>query len=385
MTQTIAPRPSTARRPRLGFSASLARLDWVLIGGALALSLLGVVLVWSATLVDDGGQSGRRQVLSLIMALGLAFAVTRVEPRALRAWAVPLYGGAVIGMLAVFTPLGVEVAGARAWLALPGGFTIQPSELAKVALIVVTATILTGARSRGEDATASDTSKCLLLVAPLLLIVLAQRDTGSALVMVGIVAAMLLVSGAPGRILLPVAGGLTLVAAAAFMFDALPDYQMARLTAFVDPEADAFGAGHNTIQARIAIGAGGLFGAGLFAGSQTQGNFVPVHESDFIFTVLAEELGLIGVIGLLGLLGLVCWRGIRIGFRARDPFGRVLAVGVVAWFAFQSFENIGMALGVTPITGVTLPFVSYGGTSMIAAWLGIGLLQLVHLGRVSRV
>jgi len=209
--------------------------------------------------------------------------------------------------------------------------------------------------------------------------VLAQRDTGTALVILGIVAAQLLVSGVALRYLagLLVAGALAVVAIVSFGL--LAEYQMDRFTAFLDPEADPLGIGHNTRQARIAIGAGGLLGRGIFSGSQTQGGLVPVNDSDFIFTVAAEELGLLGALVLIVLLAVVCWRGLRIARSADSMFGRVLAAGVVAWFALQGFENIGMTLGITPVTGVTLPFVSYGGTSMIAAWAGVGLLQLVRL------
>jgi rod shape determining protein RodA len=380
MSQTLGRTSKEHRLPASsGASAYADRLDWILLAAVLTLSVLGIVLVWSATFVEDGGAAGRRQALSLLMALALAFLVTKVEPRALRAWALPLYVTALIGLLLTFSPLGVEVFGARAWLAFPGGFTLQPSEFAKIALIVMVAAVLAGNRSRGQDATAKDAAIALGAAVPLLLIVLAQRDTGTAMVMVCILATLLLVSGAPMRLLAGLGLLAVLFVVAVIAFEVLPDYQMARLTAFLDPEADPFGTGHNTRQARIAIGAGGLFGRGLFNGSQTQGGFVPVNESDFIYTVAVEELGLLGGLVLLGLLAVICWRGIRIAMSAPDLFGRCLATGVVAWFAFQGFENIGMNLGIAPVTGVTLPFVSFGGTSMMAAWVGIGLLQLVKM------
>lgn len=362
-----------------GAAAHARRLDWLLLAAVLTLSVLGVVLVWSATFVEDGGSAGRRQALSLFMAVALSYLITKVEPRALRIWALPLYAAALIGLLLTFSPLGVEMFGARAWLAFPGGFTLQPSEFAKIALIVMVASVLAGNRSRGQDATAKDALIALAVASPLLLIVLAQRDTGTAMVMICILATLLLVSGAPVRLLAGLGLLAVLFVLAVIALDVLPEYQMARLTAFLDPEADPYGTGHNTRQARIAIGAGGLFGRGLFNGSQTQGGFVPVNESDFIYTVAVEELGLLGGLLVLGLLAVICWRGIRIAMSAPDLFGRCLATGVVAWFAFQGFENIGMNLGITPVTGVTLPFVSYGGSSMIAVWVGVGLLQLVRL------
>jgi rod shape determining protein RodA len=157
------------------------------------------------------------------------------------------------------------------------------------------------------------------------------------------------------------------------------DYQIARLTSFINPEDAASTAAYNATQARIAIGGGGLWGRGLFQGPQTQGNFVPVNESDFIFTVIGEEAGFIGAAITLLLLSIVLWRGMRIALGAGELYGRLVAAGVVAWLAFQTFENIGMNVGIMPITGVPLPFVSYGGTSMFASWIALGLLENVRL------
>jgi rod shape determining protein RodA len=159
----------------------------------------------------------------------------------------------------------------------------------------------------------------------------------------------------------------------------LKQYQIDRFTAFTDPTKDAQGSGYNTHQARIAIGSGGLFGKGLFHGTQTNGQFVPEQETDFVFTVAGEELGLAGSGLIVLLLGFVLWRGLSIAARAEDSFGTLLAVGVVCWFGFQAFENIGMTVGIMPVTGLPLPFVSYGGSSMFANMLAVGLLQNVHM------
>ena len=158
---------------------------------------------------------------------------------------------------------------------------------------------------------------------------------------------------------------------------------IARLTSFLDPDSDPTAAAYNATQARIAIGGGGLFGRGLFEGPQTQGNFVPVNESDFIFTVVGEEVGFVGGVIVILLLSLILWRGMRIALNATDLFGRLVATGVVAWLGFQMFENIGMALGIMPVTGVPLPFVSYGGTSMFASWIALGLLENVRVHEQS--
>lgn len=350
-----------------------AAWDWMLLAAALALSLLGCVLVASA----GGGELGRRQFLALLAALAVGYLVTRVEPRSLRAWAPAMYAASLLLVLLAFTPLGVEIAGARAWVALPLGFTLQPSEMAKLALIVALAATLAGGRGDTEPDNRAVMQALGIAAVPIAL-VLVGNDTGSAMVITGIVASVMLVAGVSWRWLAGLAGAAAAVAVLAVATGLLADYQMKRLIAFLDPSADPTGFGLNTIQSRIAVGSGGWWGQGLFAGPQTQGGFVPVNDSDFIFSVAAEEAGLVGAWVVIGLLGIILWRGWRIALDSRDTFNRLVAVGVVSWFGFQAFENVGMALGVTPVTGVTLPFVSYGGSSMIAAWIGIGLLQLVR-------
>jgi rod shape determining protein RodA len=163
----------------------------------------------------------------------------------------------------------------------------------------------------------------------------------------------------------------------------LKDYQLDRFRAFYDPAADPKGVGFNVRQALIAIGSGGMDGQGLFHGAQTQGHFVPAQQTDFIFTVAGEELGFVGAALVITLIGLVLWRAGRIAMQAEDLFGRLVATGVLCWFAFQAFENIGMTLGIMPVTGVPLPFVSYGGSSMFAGLIAVGLLQNVHMRRYA--
>lgn len=379
MTLLERRRGEAPRRGRGRPGPNLAQWDWVLLAAATALSLFGCVLVASA----GGEELGRRQFLALLAAMAVGYLVTRVEPRSLRAWAPALYAASLIFVLLAFTPLGVEIAGARAWVALPLGFTLQPSEFAKLALVVALAATLAGGRGEVEPDNRT-VAQALAIAAVPIALVLIGNDTGSALVITGIVAAIMFVAGVSWRWLagLAASGGvLVLVAVATGL---LADYQLQRLVAFIDPSADPTGFGLNTIQSRIAIGSGGVWGQGLFAGTQTQGGFVPVNDSDFIFSVVGEEAGLVGALAVILLTGIILWRGWRIALDARDMFNRLVAVGVVAWFGFQSFENIGMALGVTPVTGVTLPFVSYGGSSMIAAWVGIGLLHLVRLASSPR-
>ena len=215
--------------------------------------------------------------------------------------------------------------------------------------------------------------------------VLAERtyavwpDLGTVLVLVFLILVVLAVSGVATRWLagLVLVGGLLVFGAV--HAGALSKYQVDRITAFTHPNDDSRSTGWNTAQARIAIGSGGVLGKGLFNGPQTNGQFVPEQQTDFVYTVAGEEFGLVGAGGIIALFGVVLWRGLRIASRATDAFGTLVAVGVVAWFTFQGFENIGMTLGIMPVTGLPLPFVSYGGSSMFANMMAIGLLQNVHL------
>jgi rod shape determining protein RodA len=279
----------------------------------------------------------------------------------------------------VLTPLGKTINGAHSWIVLGGGFQVQPSELAKVALVVGMAMLLAEKRDVEEGPRSGDVLLVLALAAVPMALVMLQPDLGTVLVLVFIVLGVLALSGAPARWIVGLITAGALVCVAAVQLGVLDEYQVDRFAAFANPALDPQGVGYNTNQARIAIGSGGLEGKGLFEGTQTNGRFIPEQQTDFIFTVAGEELGLWGGSLLLGLLGVVLWRGLRIASRAQDAFGRLVAAGVVCWFAFQSFVNIGMTLGIMPVTGLPLPFVSYGGSAMFASLVAVGLLQNVHL------
>jgi rod shape determining protein RodA len=206
-----------------------------------------------------------------------------------------------------------------------------------------------------------------------------QPDLGTVMVTAVAVFGIIAVSGAKTRWLIGIIAAVALVAFVAIQVGILAQYQLDRLTAFANPAADPRGIGFNTQQARIAIGSGGWFGTGLFEGPQTQGRFVPYNQTDFVYSVAGEELGFLGAAGIVALFAVVLWRAVRIAARASDLFGRLVATGIACWFAFQMFENIGMNLGIMPVTGVPLPFVSYGGSSMFANWIAVGLLLNVHL------
>jgi rod shape determining protein RodA len=363
----------------------LRRLDWVLMGAVLALVALSALLVWSATshrvdlTGDDSTAYLRKQLVNIVIGLVLLGAVTVTDHRWVRIVAPLVYLASVGGLVLVLT-MGSTVNGSRSWLRL-AGMSIQPSEFAKLAVVIGMALVL-AERAEGRWRRRVGTAEVLLMLAiaglPAVLI-LAQPDLGTMLVLSATVFGVLAVSGARRRWLVLVLASAGGVAAAALAGGVLKAYQVDRFLAFVNPDLDPRGAGYNVEQARIAIGNGGLFGQGLFHGSQTRSGFVPEQQTDFVFTVAGEELGLLGAGVLIALLGLVIWRALVIARRAEDVFGRVAAAGIACWFGFQAFQNIGMCLGIMPVTGVPLPFVSYGGSSLFAGMLAVGLLQNIHL------
>jgi rod shape determining protein RodA len=277
--------------------------------------------------------------------------------------------------------MGSTINGSRSWIVI-GGMSIQPAEFAKLAMVIGMALVVaerTEGSWRRRDVGDLDVVGMLAVAALPALLIMLQPDLGTMLVLVATVVGVIAASGAPLRWLVGLAAGGVAVAAAAVRFGMLQDYQIDRFMAFTDPTLDPQGAGYNTEQARIAIGNGGVFGQGLFDGSQTQSGFVPEQQTDFIFTVAGEELGLVGAAAVIALLALVIWRALVIAGHAGDLFGRLAAAGVACWFGFQAFQNIGMCLGIMPVTGVPLPLVSYGGSSMFATLMAVGLLQTIHL------
>jgi rod shape determining protein RodA len=304
------------------------------------------------------------------------FAVSLADSRQLKAWTPFFYAASVLALLAVLTPLGSAVNGAQAWISLPGGFQVEPSEFAKVALIVMTAMIFSGAR--GEHPGLRAVLLALAGAAPLIGLVVIEPALGVALVLIVVTATMILLSGVRLRLIAALVGIVAVVIAAAGGLHLLKSYQLTRFTSFLHPSADLSGAGYNAAQAKIAVGSGGMFGQGLFHGQLVAGNFVPSQQTDFIFTVAGEELGFVGTSVIVFLLGVVIIRALRIATRADDLFGLLVASGIAMWFGFQSFVNIGMTIGIMPITGLPLPFVSYGGSAIFADMIAIGLLQSVH-------
>jgi rod shape determining protein RodA len=380
--------PLASRRP----PALWRQLDWLLVASVLALLGVGMLLVWSATLHRDdltGGDTDaylRKQGINAAIGLVLAAVVAATDYRWLRLWAPVVYLASILGLALIFVPgVGATINGSHSWL-LVGGLSLQPAELAKFGVVLGMALVLaerTEAHLR-QGVNAVDVVPALLIAAVPAVLILAQPDLGTLMVLTATVFGVVGLSGAPKRwLLMLLAGGAALIYGAV-RTGLLESYQLLRFEAFTDPSLDPQGAGYNTIQARIAIGNGGITGQGLFDGTQTQSGFVPEQHTDFVFTVAGEELGLVGATVLVGLFALLLWRALRIALNADDLFGRVAAAGVACWFGFQTFQNIGMCLGIMPVTGVPLPLVSYGGTSMFASLTAVGLLLNVHLRTQGR-
>ena len=363
----------------------LTESDPIINIAVLALSIIGVILVYAATRDwfaannQDPEYYLKRQLINVVIGIALAYGATLVDYRVLRAYTPILWGIGVLGLTAVLIPgLGSVVNGARSWISLPGGFQIQPAELAKLTIIVGMALIL-AEREAGEKGPSDRQVLYSLVVAavPILLIVL-QPDLGTVLIISAAVLSIIAISGARlrwviGLLVVGISGAYIAVASGE-----VSDYQLNRLRSFIDPYADPQASGYQLRQARITIGSGGLLGKGLFDGPQTNGRFVPEQQTDFIFTVSGEELGFLGSSFILLLYATILMRGFAIAKRTNDLFGRLVTMGVVAWFSFQIFQNIGMTMGLMPMTGVPLPFLSYGGSSMFANMIAIGLLQNVY-------
>jgi rod shape determining protein RodA len=374
-------RPRSLLARAFARNSVLRQMDWILVAVVAGLSAIGTLLVWSATqpsLVAAGENPHlylKKQLLNVVLGLCLMVGVSFVDARRLRTWAPFIYAVTLLALLAV-RAAGVRINGARAWFDLPGGFQVEPSEFAKVALVLIMATVFS--RARGGTPGVRSVLIALACAAPLIALVVIEPALGVALVLLVVTATMVVLSGTLFRIILALAAIVVGGVVAAGHLHVLKSYQLARFTSFLHPSADLAGAGYNAAQAKIAVGSGGLFGRGLFHGQLVAGHFVPSQQTDFIFTVAGEELGFVGCIVIVVLLGIVIVRALRIATLTDDLFGLLVASGVAMWFAFQSFVNIGMTIGIMPITGLPLPFVSYGGSAVFADMIAIGMLQSVR-------
>jgi rod shape determining protein RodA len=370
-----------------GRDSALRHGDWLLLASELALTVLGTLLIWSATqqmLIRQGSSPHEfllKQLFNIALGLVLMLLVSSLDTRQLRLYAPILYGLSCLGLLAVLTPLGSIVNGARSWISIGAGFQVEPSELAKLSVIVVSAMLLSEFRP-GE--TRPGTRAIMLtvgLAALPILLVAAEPDLGVTIVLVLLAGGQIALSGVRLRWLIGMAAAAVLAIAAIAQLHLLKAYQVGRLTAFINPSADPLGTGYSAAQAKMAIGSGGLHGTGLFHSPIIAGSFVPEQHTDFIFAVAGNELGFVGSLLVIGLLALLLTCALRIAARAEDQFGMLVAAGVAIWFATQAFVNIGMTMGIMPVTGLPLPFVSYGGSAMFADMIAVGLLQAVRRPR----
>jgi rod shape determining protein RodA len=378
-----------SRRTRRGLgepsrlqASPFRHFDWFLVGAALAITALGLVMIYSTTherIPGDPYYFVKRQALFAGLGIGAMAAVLLVDYRRLRDLSMVFYGGTVLLLLAVLAPVGSNIKGHQAWFQLPGGFTLQPSELAKFGIIVALAGYCN--QYRGELDAWRLTTIVALVSVPIGLVLL-QPDLGTVMVFAAIVIAVLAVAGVTGKQLV-VLGLLALTGVYAVVgLGLLKQYQIDRFTTvFLAGNDTSQTTGYNQRQSEQAIANGRTTGEGILDGSQTQGGFVPEQQTDFIFTAVGEELGFVGAAFLLALFAIVMWRTWRTARQARDFFGVLVCVGVLAMLGFQMFENMGMTMGIMPVTGIPLPFMSYGGSSLITTLACVGLVANVSMRR----
>jgi rod shape determining protein RodA len=373
VTTILPPRPSAGRLVAL-------RADILLILATLVVSVVGVVIVYSATRSKHLilGVSPHyfldRQAAYVVVGVVVMFVVMVIDYRLLEHASAVLYVGIILGLLATFA-IGSTALGATRWIQL-GPVQVQPSEFATLAMIV---TVATFCARRPDGLERQDLVKVLLVAAVPILLVVRQPDVGSGIVMCIVLMVMLVVAGTPNRYLLLLLVAGVLGSLAILHFGLLKHYQVERLTSFLHQSANSQSSTYNLHESVAAIGSGGWSGKGLFHGPQTNLAYVPEQQTDFIFAAVGEQLGFVGAASVLLLLGVVAWRVLRAAQLARDPFGRLLATGCFTLIAFSTFENAGMSMGIMPIAGIPLPFLSYGGSATIAFFAAVGIALSVHL------
>ncbi len=369
---------SAAQRKTPALTRRIDRLDPFLLIGTLLLIGYGLVMTYSATFEDrtlgaEGSQFVLRGIVWAVLGLAAMLAFAYLDYRWLGAVA-PLVYFAALGMLVAILVVGPEALGAQRAISIAGQ-KVQVSELAKVLVVVVLAKYFADRRaSIGSPRTLLGG---LVLLGPPAYLVYRQPDLGTTLVFLAIFVGVAFIAGARPWQLATLAG--IAIAAMPVAWTFLKDYQRARLVSFLDPYADPLGSGWSIIQSLIAVGSGGVFGKGLTAGTQSPLGYLPIAESDFIFANLAEDLGLIGALVLFGLYLVLLVAALRIALRAPDAFGGLVAAGVVSMLAFQIFVNVGMAISIMPVTGIPLPFISHGGSSLVSSCVALGLLQSVAM------
>ncbi|MGH2701754.1 MAG: rod shape-determining protein RodA [Actinomycetota bacterium] len=377
----IGGQPVTARMAR---KAPIRHLDPMLLLMTLALSAYGALMIFSSTASKQEAIGGdpslfmKRQIIYIVTGVIALLLVSFFDYRHVRALAPIIYGVTFLALVLVLTPLGDVQNNARSWFNF-GLFQIQPSEFAKLSLIVSMGAWLA---ERKGDVRWMDLGACLAMAAALSALIFIEPDLGGTMVMVGIFFVMLLVGGAKLRhfLALILIGALAVIGA--LRMDLVEPYQMERITAFLDSNPDVRSEGYNLTQAKIAIASGGFRGKGVGSeNTQTDLDFVPEQHTDFIFTAVGEQLGFLGGATLLGLFAILIWRALRIAALSRDVFGTLAAAGIAGMWGIQLFVNVGMTMGIMPITGLPLPFVSFGGSGLLMNFMAVGLLLNIHMRR----
>ncbi len=355
--------------------SKLSNIDWALMVGVIALSLVGFAAIRSAS--GGEGSDYLKQAIFFVIGLPVAAVVGMIDYRVYRDFLGLLYIVTLSALILVLTPLGSEVNGTQGWFVV-GSFSLQPAEFAKLALIVALAAVFTGRFGSVEAPRLVTAFGTLGLIAALVLL---EGETGSVMVYCFVALGIFLVAGVPTRILLMMIASGVVIFAFAFNSGFLAEYQKARITSFLEDESSVSSASYQQRQSVTAIGSGGVTGQGYGEGPQTQNGFLPAKSTDFIFAVIAEELGFVGGAVVIGLQIFLASRILRVAQLARDGFGTLLCVGVFSMLVFQVFQNVAMTLKLMPITGIPLPFISYGGSSLLSSLLAVGLVQSVAVHR----
>lgn len=354
----------------------LRSFDWGLYLSYLGISLFGALMIWSASLNNEFGDPlyyFTRQLLWIIVGQVVLFVAVYLDYQLLGALKWPLYS-VTLALLGLVLVAGVERGGAVRWLNV-GGFVLQPSEFAKLAVVI---TLAATVEKLGRIDNVAKLLTAVFHVGVPMVLVAIQPDLGTSLVFLGILLAVLYGAGIT-RQLMALLASVGLISAPILWFYGLREYQRTRLLVFLDPDLDRAGTGYHLMQSIIAVGSGQFSGRGFMAGPQSLLNFLPEQHTDFIFSVVAEELGFVGALALITALFFLVYRCLRTAAVAKDDLGRFLAIGVAIWFSFQIVVNIGMTMGMMPVTGLPLPFMSYGGSSYLALSLAVGIVLNVHL------
>ncbi len=360
----------TQRKAALG---DAVHLDIPMVLLLLAISAYGLLILYSAV----GQQSAPviSQSIKILAGLGAMIVIAQISPIFYMRLAPWIFLGALV-LLALIYVFGVEIKGSRRWLRIPGVMNFQPSEIMKLVLPLILAWYF---HDRHLPPKARHVFWSLVIIAIPVMMIAMQPDLGTSLIIGASGLFVLLLSGVSWRLVFS-AIGIGVISAPALWF-VLRDYQRQRILTLLDPERDPLGAGWNIIQSKTAIGSGGLFGKGLFEGTQSHLDFLPESQTDFIIAVLGEELGLVGVVTLLILYLLLIGRGVILSLQAQDTFGRLLSGSITFTFFVYVFVNIGMVSGILPVVGVPLPLVSHGGTSILTLFAGFGILMSIHTHR----